>query len=203
MTSSGRAAARAKLFSAADAAARKSEDPARHKCFICYHVDDIDEVTAFVDTYGHVFIPRVLGVTAEDDFVDSDDTDYIMDQISERYLRDSTVTLVMVGRCTWARRFVDWETYSSLRATSRRSRNGLVAITLPSVATLDSRKPPQRVRDNLAGSTGTAGYARWRTYPESAEQLRGYIDTAFGYRTSRANLVDNSRARRLRNATCP
>lgn len=198
-----RASARTRLYEAAEAAARKSDDPTRHKCFVSYHVDDADEVTRFLERFGHVFIPRVIGVTAEDDFVNSDDTDYVMDQISERYLRDSTVSIVMVGQCTWSRRFVDWEIYSSLRPTSARSRNGLMAITLPSVANLAGRKPPLRVDDNIAGTDGTEGYARWWKYPTSAQQLRRNIETVFGYRTSRAELVDNSRARRLRNATCP
>ena len=44
------------------------------------------------------FIPRVLGVSDEDEFIKSDDTRYIMDQMRERYLTDSKVTIVLNGK---------------------------------------------------------------------------------------------------------
>lgn len=86
-----------RLQKVADLAARKNDDPTRHRCFVSYHVDDTDEVEDFLESFGHVFIGTVVGVTADDDFVDSDDTDYIMDRIREKYLSNTTVTIVMVG----------------------------------------------------------------------------------------------------------
>src|SRR5690348_3756860 len=67
--------ARARLLLAAERAVAKSQDPTRRKCFLSYHRDDTDEVEAFIDSFGGVFIPRVIGVTDEDDFIDSTDTD--------------------------------------------------------------------------------------------------------------------------------
>jgi hypothetical protein len=126
--------ARARLLLAATKAEAKSDDPTRHKCFVSYHADDADEVTDFIDDFGHVFIPRVIGVSDEDDFIDSSDVDYVMDCIREKYLTDSTVTIVLVGKCTWARRYVDWEIYSTLRNDKKNRRSGLMAVTLPSAA---------------------------------------------------------------------
>jgi hypothetical protein len=54
-------------------------------------VADTDEVERFLADMGHVMIPTVVGVTAEDDFVESEDTDYIMKRIRETYLGDTTV----------------------------------------------------------------------------------------------------------------
>ena len=82
------------------ASARKAADSTRHKCFISYHVDDMDEVESFLDTLGSEFIPRSVGVTQEDDFVDRVNDDYIKRTIREKYLTDSTVTIVLLGRCT-------------------------------------------------------------------------------------------------------
>jgi hypothetical protein len=192
--------AKARLLLSAQAALRKSDDPTRHKCFVSYHADDADEVANFIDAYGHVFIPRVIGVSDEDDFIDSADTDYVMDRIREKYLTDSTVTIVMVGCCTWARRYVDWEVFSSLRNDRNNRRSGLVAITLPSAADYVSKKLPDRVADNWDGEDG---YARWWKYPSSAELVRSRIETAFTERTTRAHLIDNSRARKLYNSSCP
>lgn len=194
------ATTRTKLLLAASTAELKSDDPARHKCFVSYHVGDADEVVAFLDSFGHVFIPRVIGVSDEDDFIDSADNDYVMDSIREQYLTDSSVTIVLVGQCTWARRYVDWEVYSSLRNDKKNRRNGLMAITLPSVSGDPARQLPARVADNFDSSDG---YARWWKYPTSADGLQGNIETAFQERISRAHLIDNSRTRRMRNGTCP
>jgi len=84
----------------------EAQKAVRHKCFVSYHHTDQDEADKFIDEFEDAFIPRVLGVSDEDDFIDSADTDYVMDQIREKYLTDSTVTIVLVGKCTWARRYV-------------------------------------------------------------------------------------------------
>ena len=189
---------RQRLIRVAESAAAKG-DPTRHKCFVSYHAADSDEVTDFVEDFGDVFIPRVIGVSEEDDFIDSDDTDYVMDRIRDKYLRDSTVTIVLIGQCTWARRFVDWEVNSSLRNDKLNRRNGLMAITLLSRAD-KSRQLPARVDDNVDGNKL---YARWWKYPTSESSLRDWIEQAFDARTTKVHLINNTRDRRLRNASCP
>lgn len=62
------------------------------------------------------------------DIIDSTDPDYVMRRIRELYIRDSTVTLVMLGKCTWGRRYVDWEIQASLRAPQNGLTNGRLAI---------------------------------------------------------------------------
>lgn len=46
-------------------------------------------------------------------------------------LRDSSVTVLLIGSQTWQRRHVDWEIYSLLRDTNANPRPGLVRILLP------------------------------------------------------------------------
>ena len=67
------------------------------------------------------------------DIINSNDADYIMQQIRERHLRTTTVTIVMIGKETWGRKFVDWEIAASLRNTKTTTASGLLAINLPSV----------------------------------------------------------------------
>lgn len=178
---------------------QRSKDPARHKCFVSYHVDDETEVAAFIENFGGVFIPTVVGITDDDDFVDSDDSDYIMYQIRQRYLSDSTVTIVMIGRCTWARRFVDWEVYASLRNYNAYGVSGLVAYSLPSVANYSGKQLPPRVNDNVVGDDK---YARWFKYPSDEGQVRAAIEEAFQARSTKSELIDNSRARKRNNSSC-
>ena len=185
------------------AAARKV-DSTRHKVFVSYHAADTDEVVQFLDDFGTEFIAKTVGVTDEDDFIDSEDTGYIMDQIRTKYLGDSSVTLVLLGSCSWARRYVDWEVYSSLRSSKHSKVNGLLAVQLPSVSGKTVTQQA-RVGDNIKrdANNNDIGYARYYVHPDSKASLRSWIDDAFNARTSRLSLLDNTRARRLRSATCP
>lgn len=187
------------LQAVANRAVLKSKDTTRHKCFVSYHVDDDDEVEEFLESFGHLFIPTVVGVTEDDDFVDSDDTDYILDRIREEHLSGTTITMVLVGKCTWARKFVDWEVYASLRSYKTYLPSGLLAITLPSMADSSSKQLPARVADNVDGSDG---YARWWKYPTSETGFRNMIDEAFEKRTNHRDLIVNSRARKKNNSPC-
>lgn len=179
---------------------KQVKDYTRHKCFLSFHHDDLSEVNKFVSTFDEmhdIFIARAIG--AGEDLIDSTDTDYVMRQIRERYLTDSTVTIVMIGKCTWGRRFVDWEIASTLRNDSNNKRSGLMAITLPSQIIGDKLRP-DRFNDNWASDDSK--YARWWKYPQTPEALAGFIDDAFNARTSRADLVVNNRPLRQRNASC-
>lgn len=184
----------------AEAISKRSTDTTRHKCFISYHADDSDEVEAFIESFGEGFIPRIIGVSDSDDFIDSTDTNYIMDAIREKYLTDSTVTIVLIGKCTWGRKFVDWEVYSTLRNDKKNRRSGLLAITLPSVSADPNRKLAARVSDNVSENEK---YARWYKYPTTTAGLRSMISEAFTARTSKAHLIDNTRQRRTNNSACP
>ena len=173
----------------------------RRKCFISYHHDDELEVQDFIEEFDHdrdVLIARGIGASMAGDIVNSTDDDYIKAQIRSKYLRDTTVTIVMVGQCTWARKFVDWEIAASLRNTSTATRSGLLAITLPSIANSD-RSLPARIEDNRDGEDG---YARWWKYPTSSDSLANMIETAYEYRSTRSDLVDNTRQLRSYNSSC-
>ena len=78
---------------------------AKHKVFLSYSKADKDAFDKFCDTFGNTFIRRSM--VMEDGLIDSTNTDYVMSEIRKRYLKDSTVTIVLVGKCTWSRRFVD------------------------------------------------------------------------------------------------
>jgi hypothetical protein len=184
----------------AESASLRKSDTTRHKCFISYHVDDMNEVEKFVDDFGAEFIPRSVGVTVEDDFIDSTDEDYIKRRIRELYLSDSTVTIVLLGKCTWGRKFVDWEIASSLRNDPVNKRNGLLAYPLPSMN--NSATLPNRVADNWVRDDPDRSYALYRAYPTSASRVRGEIEEAFLARTEKANRVNNTRDLRRAN-TCP
>lgn len=162
-----------------------------HKCFISYHKADKNAVDEFCDKFSGSFIYR--GIQMEEDIIDSDNTDYVMQRIRQLYLQDSTVTIVLIGKCTWARRFVDWEVQASLRQPKDGYPNGLLAIQLwESYNSL-----PNRVDINV-----DSGYAKLYKYPKSSTGLSNIIDRAWNARSDGANLIDNPRARFSNNRQC-
>lgn len=175
--------------------------PIRHKCFVSYHSADAVEVLKFVEDFQDVFIPRAIGMEEDgSDIIDSTNVDHIRDTIRERYLWDSTVTIVAIGSCTWARKFVDWEIYSSLRNSPKNRRNGLVAVQMPSVDGT-SPKLPDRLEANLAAS-GQVSYAKYWRYPNNSNTLRAHIQEAFDARDVRVDVLQLGGRLRERNSSC-
>jgi hypothetical protein len=162
-----------------------------HKCFLSYNSADKTAVDDFCKTFSGSFIRR--GLKMEDDIIDSNDTDYVMRRIRQLYLQDSTVTIVLIGKCTWARRFVDWEVQASLRNPADGYPNGLVAIQL-----WDSYKTlPDRVQSNV-----DSGYSKFYKYPSSSKGLESIIEEAWNARFNNQNLIVNPRERFSYNRTC-
>ena len=55
----------------------------------------------------------------------------IWQKIRDEYIADATVVLVLIGRRTWSRKFVDWEIGSALNRSKNNSRCGVLGIVLP------------------------------------------------------------------------
>lgn len=166
----------------------------RRKCFISYHHADQDAVNSFVREFDHArdcFIARGLGEEMPGDVINSTNTDYVMAKIRERFLADSTVTIVLMGRYTWSRRYVDWEIQSSLRRGQTAIPNGLLGIKLPTFTEF-----PQRFNANLSDDYPRLDcYARHVTYPVSTQMLMDAIEAAYQRRFTHAHLIVNPRDR--------
>lgn len=187
-------------YQAVEEGSRKASfSPPRHKVFISYHAADAVEVLDFIRAHTDVFIPRAIGLEEDgSDIINSTDVDYIRGRIRSKFLKDSTVTLVALGRCTWARKYVDWEIYSSLRSDP--NPNGLLGIQLPSVSG-KRINVPDRLLKNLSSSE-QGGYAGYYRYPSSETILREWIEKAFQKRTTQADQIELGGSLRERNASC-
>lgn len=172
----------------------------KHRVFISHYRGDRKEVDEFIKrftTQEKVFKPYVLGANDNDDFINSNNPSYVMSQIREKYLKDSTVTIVLIGSCTHSRRYVDWEIKSSLRRGSY-TPNGLIGIILPSQG--NSAYLPPRLKDNW--SKGSSCYARYYNYPKTSEQLASWIEDAYNARTKRVDLIKNTQDMMKYNTKC-
>lgn len=172
----------------------------RRKCFNSYHHVDEAQAEQFVQTFDHdgdLLIARGMGASLSVDTIDGGNGEFITSMIREKYLRDTTVTIVLVGKENWGSKFVDWEIGPSLRNNATASASGLLAITLPSAASYVGNQLPARVDDNV---TGEDGYARWWKYPTTTEGLSNNIEIAYSARTVKSDLRSNIRPLRMRNA---
>ena len=155
------------------------------------------------DYAADAFIARGLGAGMAGDIVNSTNVDYVMSRIRQGYLHDSSITLVMIGNCTWSRRYVDWELQASLRSGPSTTPNGVLGIKLPSYV---SGQYPERLNENLV-APGPLGflvdcYARVYDMPSSVDQFVAYLEDAYNARTARAHLIINPRERLVYNRNC-
>ena len=102
-----------------------------HKVFISYHhANDQsykEELVEFGEMHS-IFVDRSVDT---EDIPDNWTDEQIRREIRDAYLRDSTVTVVLVGTETKRRKHVDWEIYSSMYDGSVNKKSGIVVINLP------------------------------------------------------------------------
>jgi len=105
-----------------------------HKIFISYHHSNDQWYKEHLVEFGKrhsIFIDRSVDTG---DIPDPWTDQQIRRAIRDRYLRDSTVTVVLVGTETRHRKHVDWEIYSSMSDGSVNKRSGIVVINLPGMS---------------------------------------------------------------------
>ena len=173
----------------------------KRRVFISHYRGDRSEVDDFIKKFAeeeNVFTLYVLGANDNDDLINSTNPEYVMTQIRKKYLKDTTVTIVLVGSCTHSRRYIDWELKSSLRQ-GEYTPNGVMGIILPSQG--NSAYLPPRLEENWSKNHVNC-YARYWNYPKAADQLEGYIDDAYNARTIRAHLIKNSQEMMKYNVRC-
>ena len=125
-----------------------------HKVFVSYHhANDQDWRNSFENMFGLLYGAFISKSVQIDEISPLLATDTIRGKIRDEYLRDSTVTVVLVGTQTWQRKHVDWEISSSIRSTKHSSRSGLFGILLPThpsfgKPTYDPGLVPPRLVDN-------------------------------------------------------
>ena len=171
----------------------------RHKVFISYHDEDRRWKERSVRQMGDRIIDRSVKVGNIDDR--NIKTDTIRQKIREGFIRDASVTIVLIGPGTWQRRHVDWEISYSLRQTSYNYRCGLLGIILPShsdhgKSEYNERLIPPRLADNSDGNDPYAEIHDWPK-PWAPAQTQRWIHRAFVRR--RLTTPSNSRPQFVRN----
>ena len=103
-----------------------------HKVFITYHHKNdqlAKEQLLDLNARHRIFIDKSVHAG---DISDDLDDQAIRRIIRDEYLRDSTVTILLVGTETKGRKHVDWEVYSSMFDGTVNKKSGILVINLPS-----------------------------------------------------------------------
>ena len=107
-----------------------------------------------------------------------------MRRIREDYIKGSSITVVLCGKETWKRKFVDWEICATLN-----KEHGLLGIILPdNPLTSDGiHLVPDRLHDNIV-----SGYALYIQWTDDPNQLSDAIQNVRDL-SRQTSLIDNSR----------
>ncbi|WP_250506762.1 TIR domain-containing protein [Bowdeniella massiliensis] len=172
--------------------------PNSRVCFLTYHRADYEHAMRFTEEFTGAWqrlIDRGIGAQMAGAIVGSSNHEYIKRSIRQTYLRDSVVTIVLLGPCTWSRKFVDWEIAASLDGDQQNS--GLLVLTLPYAHS----ETTTHLRSRLAANV-ESGYAVFAPYPSDVAELSDLIEQAYARRTTHLDRIDNSEPLRGRNAYC-
>jgi len=164
----------------------------RHRVFVSYH-HALDESykRIFELRFGNAFSAIVPSSVNDGDIDPRLPTQTIRQKIRDEYLRDTSVTVVLIGAHTWQRKHVDWEVGSSIRDTKANPRSGLLGILLPTYPRADKSKYnprtiPPRLHDNIE-----CAFASVHNWSEDAATVQCWIHQAYLRRSLRQ--PDNSR----------
>jgi hypothetical protein len=163
----------------------------RHKVFVSYHHANDQHYRNKFEQIFTVHQPIMISRSVQIGDIDTYlQTETIRQKIRDEYLRDSTVTVVLIGAETWQRKHVDWEIGSSIRNTTLNSRSGLLGILLPTYrypqpGHYDPGTIPPRLYDNIK-----CGYAAIYSWSENPAEVLGWIQEAFYRRSTKE--PDNS-----------
>jgi len=160
----------------------------KRKVFISYHHGNDQR---FYNEFSRVFINiyNVISDSSLDRTIDSDDPEYILRRIREKYITGSSCTIVLCGSETPNRKYVDWEIKATLD-----KKHGLIGVKLPTSIFSQQGKVivPDRLYDNIQ-----SGYALWIDWEAlTVEYLKQCIELA---NSKPALLINNSRPMMRRN----
>lgn len=104
-----------------------------HRVFISYHHKNdqyYKESLLYMNMLHKIFID---GSVDTGDISDDLPDETIRQKIRDEYLKDTTVTILLVGTETSKRKHIDWEIYSSMYDGKVNKKSGILVINLPTI----------------------------------------------------------------------
>lgn len=164
----------------------------KHRVFISYHHANDEDYKISFEEYFADQTKQIISRSVSIGDIDSNlPAETIRGKIRDEFIREATVTVVLIGKETWKRRHVDWEIAASIRKSSKNSRCGLLGLILPSHPDFGKQSYtagilPPRLVDNQK-----CGFAKVYDWDSSGANVAGWIHDAFSRRD--VDSPDNSR----------
>lgn len=157
----------------------------RHKVFISYHHENDQKYKNDLIDMNNIYNIFIDQSVDTGDIDDNLSDERIREIIRDEYLRDSTVTIVIVGQKTRERKHVDWEIYSSMYDGVINKKSGILVIEAPEVSRNLSTAPMDETYKKVIFPDVTS----WESPPESkADRERYYLDR---YPYAPERIIDN------------
>lgn len=151
----------------------------RRKVFVSFHSED----EKYKDKFVNMLEGRIVDRSVRDGDIDKKlKVAEIRRKIRDDFIAGATVTAVLVGCCTWQRKYVDWEIGASLTDTRHNDRCGLLGILLPThpyynkIDNINYRLVPPRLTCNVEGKDPFAYIHNWT---KDETKLAQWINQAF------------------------
>lgn len=177
--------------------------------FLSFHQADELEANIWCRRFGDYFKDiRTLGLDElGDEFAEhikSGDSDYVMRRIREDKIAGTSCTVVLIGKCTWARRYIDWEIAATLRNFTDSARGGLIGVQLPSAETHGWTTLPPRLLLNVTSNEGDGEprYARFYPPAPSDDTIARWVDDAVARRDEMEPATGSTSDLMVNNRSC-
>jgi hypothetical protein len=168
-----------------------SKIPDRPRIFVSYqHSADQAYYDVFSRHY-HDTYESIFDNSLERGGITSENPDYVIQQIRDKYITGTSCTIVLCGKTSHERKYLDWEIKGTLD-----KEHGLIGIQLPTlIAGINGMVTvPQRLSANIS-----SGYAVWKGWNELAQNPR-LLSTWIQEATNRSKkLIQNAGTIKQRN----
>lgn len=160
----------------------------KHKIFISYyHKSDFKYREKFEKIFSNQF-DIIISHSVKLNEIGNVGTEEFRKRIREKHLKESTVTIVLIGNDTWRRKHVDYEIHNTLRETNNNKRSGLIGIYIPTYQypkkNINLKTIPKRLYQNLETQ-----YANIYSWSEDPKKIKKWIHEAF---VKRNKIVPNN-----------
>ena len=152
-----------------------------HKVFVSFRYTPEDK--EYMKKFEKLFNDKnqiIISKSVQEGDIDPNlQTETVRQKIRDEYLRDSTVTVVLIGKETWQRKHIDWEISSSIRDTKLNPRSGLLGIFLPTYPLSDDNEYNRYTIPPRLYYNQKCGYAELYNWSEDPKLIQDIIHEAF------------------------
>lgn len=151
--------------------------------FISFHHDDLkikEKFERMFDKHCNIISSSSVREGKIPEHLSAEET---MRIIRDNHIKNSTITIVLIGENTYRSKFVDWEIKASLREIAgQRKRSALLGVFIPGIQNGCKNQKhllPERLSDNL----GFDGYAYCLDWTDNMAQMDLSIQKALANRS--------------------